>query len=422
VVILGYPGAIRLNPTGHSDVHFGGDGLVNLADGLPSISYLTGPSYQPDGAILLATYDSVSNPSTTSYQVSRLLGSGPVGFAVAKPGDIQIGGSDDGSGTTFDPSNPQVPFPGKQTFFPTFHGSVRTATADLTGDGTPDLVGGAGPGGGPNVIIYDGTTGAKVADFFPYELTFTGGVFVVAGDVNGDGKADLIVTPDQGGGPVVAVYDGAKLAAGLNENAQISRFFGIDDPVFRGGARASVGDVNGDGKGDILVSAGFLGGPREALFDGAGLTATGAPPKLVGDFFAFEDSLRNGANVTLGDLTGDGRADLVFGGGPGGAPRVRVFDGTKLLAAGPFSSLDEIDELAQVANFFAADPSTRGGIRLTVGKSAGRGALFTGSGESDPAEVRVFLASTLVGIPDPSPDQVLSVFDGAILADGVFVG
>jgi hypothetical protein len=271
------------------------------------------------------------------------------------------------------------------------------------------------------VIIYDGTTGAKIADFFPYELSFRGGIFVTAGDVTGDGKADVVVTPDRGGGPVVAVYDGAKLAAGLNENAQIARFFGIDDPDFRGGDRASIGDVNGDGKGDILVSAGFLGGPREALFDGAGLTATGTPPKLVGDFFAFEDSLRNGAYVALGDLTGDGRADLVFGGGPGGAPRVRVFDGAKFLAAGSFQSLDEIPT-AQAADFFAADSSSRGGIRLAVGTANGSKALFTGSGENDPAEVRVFGAPTLFGSVNPTPDQTLTVFDGAKLPDGVFVG
>jgi hypothetical protein len=306
-------------------------------------------------------------------------------------------------------------------FFLQYDGPVRVTLADVNGDGTPDMIAGAGPSGGPNVIIVDGKTGWGMADFFPFETTFTGGVFVAAGDINGDGKADLIVTPDRGGGPVVAVYDGAKLTAGLNEAAQIARFFGIQDPNFRGGARAAIGDVNGDGKGDILVSAGFLGGPREALFDGAGLTPSGAPPKLVPDFFAFEDSLRNGAFVALGDLTGDGKADLVFAGGPGGAPRVRIFDGAKLLAAGSFQSLDQIPA-AQSANFFAADASIRGGIRPAVGMVDGQMALITGSGENDPAEVRVFTAPTLFGSPEPAPDQILTVFGGAELTDGVYVG
>jgi hypothetical protein len=219
----------------------------------------------------------------------------------------------------------------------------------------------------------------------------------------------------------VAVYDGAKLAAGFNADAQIARFYGIDDPGFRGGARAAVGDVNGDGKADLLISAGFGGGPREALYDGAGLTAVGAPPKLVPDFFAFEDSLHNGAYVALGDLTGDGKADLIFGGGPGGAPRVRVFDGAKLLAAGSFQNLDQIPQ-AQLADFYAADASGRGGIRLAVGTVNGTKALLTGSGENEVAQVRVFTTPTLFGSVNPYPDPALDVFGGAALADGVFVG
>lgn len=335
--------------------------------------------------------------------------------------DFQISGTPVGGGQVLDPSSGSLSAVGPVTYFPLSPVAVRIATADVNGDGVPDLVGGSGPLGGPHVIVIDGKTHYRLAEFFAFEHAFTGGVFVAAGDVTGDGKEDVVVTPDRGGGPVVAVYDGAKLSAGFNNDAQIARFFGIDDPAFRGGARAAVGDVSGDGKADLLISAGFQGGPREALYDGAGLVPIGAPPKLVPDFFAFEDTLRNGAFVTLGDLTGDGRADLVFGGGPGGAPRVRVFDGVKLLAAGPFGSLDQIPD-AQSADFFAADAATRGGIRLAVGTVDGETSLLTGSGEGDPAQVRVFTAPTLFSSTTPIPDHTLDVFDGQVLADGVFVG
>src|SRR5206468_12542343 len=64
----------------------------------------------------------------------------------------------------------------------------------------------------------------------------------------------------------------------------------------RGGARAALGDVNEDGTPDLAVSAGFLGGPRTALFDGT--TLLGTPARLVGDFVAFPGTdavtLRNG--------------------------------------------------------------------------------------------------------------------------------
>jgi hypothetical protein len=55
---------------------------------------------------------------------------------------------------------------------------------------------------------------------------------------------------------------------------------------------------------------------------------------------------------------------IAFGAGPGGAPRMRVFNGAKLLAAGAFGSLDQIAATAQVANFFAGDINSRGGIRI----------------------------------------------------------
>jgi hypothetical protein len=101
----------------------------------------------------------------------------------------------------------------------------------------------------------------------PFEAAFTGGVYVAAGDITGDGKADLVITPDEGGGPRCSVFDGSTFAL-------LADFFGIEDPAFRGGARAAVSDVNGDGFGDLVVAAGFQGGPRVAAFSGKSLGST----------------------------------------------------------------------------------------------------------------------------------------------------
>jgi hypothetical protein len=264
------------------------------------------------------------------------------------------------------------------------------------------------------VVVIDGATGERVADFFAFEGTFTGGVFVAAGDLDGDGTAEVVVTPDRGGGPVVAVFDGA--------GAERGRFLGIDDPAFRGGARPALGDVNGDGAADLVVSAGFLGGPRVAVFDGRSVAAGDGPVKLLPDFFAFEDTLRNGAFVAAGDVTGDGFADLAFGGGSGGAPRVRVFDGAALVAAVPFATLDVVPS-ARLADFFAGDAGLRGGVRVLLrgADGDGRADLVTGTGEGEPSRVRVYTAGNLLANSTPAADQELDPF-GAVLADGVFVG
>ena len=192
--------------------------------------------------------------------------------------------------------------------------AVRAIVADVTGDGTPDVIVGTGPGVPAQVVVFDGTNAAVLFRLTPFESTFTGGLFLAAGDINGDGKADIVVSPDVGGSGRVTVFSGAN-------GAVLANFFGIDDPNFRGGARVSVADVNGDGTPDLIVAAGQGGGPRVAVFDGKSLAGGATPTRLTSDFFAFEPTLRDGAFVSAGDFTGDGKADLVLSGGPSGGPR-----------------------------------------------------------------------------------------------------
>jgi len=66
-----------------------------------------------------------------------------------------------------------------QSFFaydPRFTGGVRVAVGDVNGDGTPDLVCGAGPGGGPNVTVFDGRNDALLSSFFAYDPRFSAGI------------------------------------------------------------------------------------------------------------------------------------------------------------------------------------------------------------------------------------------------------
>lgn len=232
-----------------------------------------------------------------------------------------------------------------------FTGGARVASADVTGDNVPDIIAGAGPGNGSRVVVLDGTTFQVVRDFNAFEPAFQGGVFVAAGDFNGDGRADLVVSPDEGGGPRVRVLSGS-------DGSTLADFFAIEDPNFRGGARVAVGDLSGDGTNDLIVTAGFGGGPRVAVYDGSQLGLTGGP-KLFDDFFAFEQTLRNGTFVAAGDVNGDGFADLIAGGGPGGGPRVFILDGQSLVQNGSKT-------LVPVGNFFAGDPNSRGGVRVAI--------------------------------------------------------
>jgi hypothetical protein len=298
--------------------------------------------------------------------------------------------------------------------FPGFTGGVRVAEADVNGDGISDLIVGTGPGIVTQVKIISGKDGTTLFTVQPFEATFTGGVYVAAGDINGDGKADVIVTPDEGGGPVVAVYDGAKIATGTNgDAAQIVRFLGIEDPNFRGGARASSADMDGDGLADLVVAAGFGGGPRIAVFNGKSIGGTGSLVKFLPDFFVFEQTLRNGVFITFGDITGDGFADVIAGGGPGGGPRVFALSGKDLLTG----------TQTQVANFFAGDTDNRGGIRLTTKDLDGdaKSDIITGAGENAGSQVTAYAGKNIA--TDGTPSSTLFQFDAIPgFANGVYVG
>src|SRR5205823_14829135 len=77
-------------------------------------------------------------------------------------------------------------------FGPSFTGGVHVAVADINNDGFPDMICAAGAGGGPDVKVISGKDSSVLLGFFAFGAGFTGGVVVAAGDVNGDGFADLI--------------------------------------------------------------------------------------------------------------------------------------------------------------------------------------------------------------------------------------
>jgi hypothetical protein len=300
--------------------------------------------------------------------------------------------------------------------------NVRSGTADVNNDGTPDLVLVTGPGTPVRVAVLSGldNTTVLVAPFDPFgDPNFTGGGFIATGDFNNDGRDDFVVTPDQGGGPRVSIF--SRNADGTT--TVLANFLGIDDANFRGGARAAAGDVNNDGRPELVVGAGFLGGPRVAIFNGTTLTTT--PTRLINDFFAFPGTdattLRNGVFVAVSDVNGDGFEDLAFGGGPGGAPRVFVLSGALVTANNDVGGA----QAAPVANFFVAGNSTdRGGVRLAAADLDGdtRGDLVVGSGEGVAAMVRAYRGLNFTDAAEPTVFQDLDLFSGAVLSNGVFVG
>lgn len=246
-----------------------------------------------------------------------------------------------------------------------FYGGVRVAVGDVTGDGVNDLVAAAGPGGGPQVTIFDGLTGGVVSSFFAYPGNFSGGVFVATGDVNGDGRAEVITGAGAGGGPQVSVFDGPS-------GQMIATFFAYASN-FSGGVRVAAGDLDGDGFAEVVTAPGFGGGPDVRAFSVD--PGSGTVVKVAG-YYAMDPNFYGGLTVAVGNVVGDSLPEIVIGAGPTGGPRVDVFT-----AAG-----------AAVTSFYAYPSNFDGGVRVSTAELTGDGIqeIITGTGPTGGSQVNVY--------------------------------
>ncbi len=231
--------------------------------------------------------------------------------------------------------------------FPGFTGGVNVAAGDINGDGFSEIIIGSGAGGGPHVKVFDGHTGAQLQSFFAFDAGFAGGVRVASGDVNGDGKADIITGAGPGAsGGHVKVFDGAT-------GVELQSFFAYSG--FGGGVSVAAGDLDGDGRSEIITGAdsGSAGG-HVKVFNGE----TGTELR---SFFAFDPGFSGGVRLGAGDLDGDGLAEIIAGAGPGGAPHVKVFDGRSS---------------AERSSFLAFDAGNTGGVFVGGTSPRGSGNVF----------------------------------------------
>ena len=92
------------------------------------------------------------------------------------------------------------------------------------------------------------------------------GVQIAAGDVDGDGAAEIVTAPGVGQVALVKVFSYADVSA--NPAAAPLHQFNAFPTTFRGGVSLTMADVDGDGLDEIIAGSGIGGKSQVAVFDG----------------------------------------------------------------------------------------------------------------------------------------------------------
>ncbi|MBN1135642.1 MAG: VCBS repeat-containing protein, partial [Anaerolineae bacterium] len=202
-------------------------------------------------------------------------------------------------------------------------GSIVSTAGDVNGDNYDDVIIGAphfsGTYRGKVYVFPGGSSGLVTTPIFTdlgrSDWEQFGGAVATAGDVNSDGYDDILIGERYGSQSVYVHHGGA---GGLSSTPVITLSQGEYGDAF-GGAISTAGDINGDGYADILVSAPTYGSSnvgRLYLFHGssAGLSST---PALSITGQAVYNHQFGYAVATAGDVNGDGYADVMVGAADG---------------------------------------------------------------------------------------------------------
>ncbi len=297
------------------------------------------------------------------------------------------------------------------TPFAGYRGAIRVASGDFNGDGTTDYAFTTGAGPQAVVQLLNGHDGSILVNQTVVFHGFTGGLFLATGDIDRDGIDDLVISADAGAGPHIQTFRVVGGALQLQ-----SSFFAFDNPAFRGGARVAAGDINRDGFADVVVTTGGQAEGRVAVYSGADLRNNVAT-RLTPDFIPFA-GLWSALNAAVGDMDGDGFAELAISPDRGVPAHVKVWSGVTLSN----NPSVQASALPLTASFYGLPPSDPSGSRLGLKNTNGdgRAELFVASANPRNASSRVFTFEQAiaggVGAPDVFP------FGTQFTYDGIYVG
>ena len=181
--------------------------------------------------------------------------------------------------------------------------------------------------GTPTVSLVDPLSGDLINQFHVYETQFAGGVRTAIADMNGDGVDDIVVAPGEGRVAEVRVFD----VSGTEMSEYRLRPFG---PSFLGGVNIALGDVDGDGVNDLIAAQSR--GSTVSIFRGN--SESGWETSPFRSYTPYGSTHLAGVTVAIADIgeitngtinqmdSKDGRSELVIGTGAGAIKPVQIVD------------------------------------------------------------------------------------------------
>ena len=245
-------------------------------------------------------------------------------------------------------------------------GSVFPGTSASTNS---QYVLGTGPGIVDNVLVFD-VNGNLLSQFVPFP-GFLGGINVAVGDVLGLGSDQIVVTEAAGGTPIVGVFSGS--------GQMLNEFFANGNTTFTGGLNVAVGHVEG---GIVSRFNNTVQFPDQIILGTASalpaVLVTNGQGNVLQSFFAFDS--RSGVGVTVAAADIDTTATPGSGGGLF-KPDTNAFDEIIVGAASKAPAVAVFDVFQGVQQrelFFAFDTTVAAnmnGVTVAAGTTSGtRGA------------------------------------------------
>ena len=186
------------------------------------------------------------------------------------------------------------------------------------------------------VRLVNPATGSMIAQAFAFEPDFKTGVRTALGDLNGDGKVEMVAVPNYGRVGELVVFQQNVASDGTVTLVKDARYnlqpFGA---AYDRGLNVAVGDFTGDGLNDVAFSKVFGNGAVK-IYESTPTAASG-PLTLYRSFVPFRAGI-GGAAIAAADfgtvaggrvvnaVRQDGKAELAVVSGAGMAPVVRVYD------------------------------------------------------------------------------------------------